>query len=569
LNADATPPLPGELRDLPTLAPGPAELADLELLLSGAFHPVTGFMGAADAAAARAGGRLADGTPWPAPIVLAAPEELAKYGREAGVPDAAGLRLEAGLGPVPGGTTGTGFQSEGGPRVVLTDPEGVPVALLTVTEVWREPAPAPGHAPPLLDPLRTWAATPWRLAGPVKALRAPKHGPFRALHLSPAQVRAELDARRPVLAVATRTPLHRRQLGQLRQVAEKLDAKVLVIAMLCSRTGDPAVAAGRRSAVSIGAESLVRALLAARKDLPSDALTIAVPLAERIDARGDLLLTGHVAAAYGATHLLDFTPAGTAGTGTPIDILTPEPWAYDTDVEVWRPATKIDPDHARADLTDAELAAILDNGDPIPTWFTPSAVAAELRRAHPPRYERGLTVLFTGLSGSGKSTIARGVADALVERGGRTVTLLDGDVVRRLLSAGLTFSRDDRDLNIRRIGYVAAEITRHGGVAICAPIAPYASTRAEVRRMVGEVGDFVLVHVATPLAECERRDRKGLYAKARAGLIPEFTGVSDPYEEPDDADLRIDTTGRTPEDAVNDVLHLLTAGGWARSGDAF
>ncbi|MBP2707203.1 adenylyl-sulfate kinase [Microbispora sp. RL4-1S] len=182
-----------------------------------------------------------------------------------------------------------------------------------------------------------------------------------------------------------------------------------------------------------------------------------------------------------------------------------------------------------------------------------------------PPHRRGLVVFFTGLSGSGKSTIARGLRDALLERGGRTVTYLDGDVVRRLLSAGLTFSRADRDLNIRRIGFVAAEVARHGGLAICAPIAPYAATREEVRAMVEEVGaDFLLVHVATPLEECERRDRKGLYAQARAGLLPEFTGISDPYEEPDDAELVVDTTGMTVERSVGAVLGLLTSGGWVR-----
>ena len=182
-----------------------------------------------------------------------------------------------------------------------------------------------------------------------------------------------------------------------------------------------------------------------------------------------------------------------------------------------------------------------------------------------PPHRRGLVVFFTGLSGSGKSTVARGLRDALLERGSRTVTYLDGDVVRHLLSAGLTFSKQDRDLNIRRIGFVAAEVARHGGLAICAPIAPYAATREEVREMVEAVGaDFLLVHVSTPLAECERRDRKGLYAKARAGLIPEFTGISDPYEEPDDADLEIDTTGISVDRAVHQVLDPLIQGGWIR-----
>jgi sulfate adenylyltransferase len=171
-------------------------------------------------------------------------------------------------------------------------------------------------------------------------------------------------------------------------------------------------------------------------------------------------------------------------------------------------------------------------------------------------------LFFTGLSGSGKSTLARALHDLLLEQGLRTVTSLDGDVVRRNLSAGLTFSKADRETNIRRIGWVAAEISRHGGVAICSPIAPFDTTRKQVRAMAEEAGGaFVLVHVATPLEECERRDRKGLYAKARRGEIPEFTGISSPYEEPEDAAVRVDTTGRTIEDALSDVLaHLYDAG---------
>jgi sulfate adenylyltransferase len=193
----------------------------------------------------------------------------------------------------------------------------------------------------------------------------------------------------------------------------------------------------------------------------------------------------------------------------------------------------------------------------------PDAVEAIVRAEQ----RGGLVVFFTGLSGSGKSTIARGLREALLERG-RTVTLLDGDVVRRMLSAGLGFSKADREANIRRIGYVAAEVARHGGLAICAPIAPYAATRAEVRGMVTEAGGaFALIHVSTPLEECERRDRKGLYAKARAGEIAEFTGISDPYEEPADADLAIDTTSAPIASAVSRVLELLRDGGWLEHGD--
>ncbi len=238
-------------------------------------------------------------------------------------------------------------------------------------------------------------------------------------------------------------------------------------------------------------------------------------------------------------------------------------WAYDPLSEVWRPLALIEPGAERTELSDAELGSLLDSGDPIPAWFTPDEVAAELRRVRPPRRERGLVVFFTRkLSGSGKSTIARGLAEALGERGDRTVSLLDGDHVRQLLSAGLTFSHADRDANIARIGYVAAEVARHGGIAICAPIAPYAAARAVAREMVLQTGDFLLVYVSTPVDVCAARDRKGLYAKARAGLIDGFTGVTDPYEEPRDADLVLDTSTMTRAEAVSAVIKLLTAGGW-------
>ncbi|MEV0823502.1 adenylyl-sulfate kinase [Nonomuraea rubra] len=400
--------------------PDPRELADLELLLSGAFEPLTGFLGHDDLHTVHERGTLADGTPWPAPVTLH-----------------------------------LGTAVEPGDEVTLLDPEGLPLAAMTVAT----------HEPDGLT------------SGPLKALSAPEHGPFGRLRRTPAQVKQEL-AGRPALAVTMRGPLD--DLGEIVATAKELDGTILLLPLSYGEAG-PAV---------------VRAALRAKEQLPAGTLVVPVPLAPRDEPELDLELRELVATAYGASeHLAGPDPVHIPG----------------------------------------------------------------------PPHRRGLVVFFTGLSGSGKSTIARGLRDALLELGTRTVTYLDGDVVRHLLSKGLTFSKQDRDLNIRRIGFVAAETARHGGLAICAPIAPYAATREEVREMVESVGaDFLLVHVATPLEECERRDRKGLYAKARAGLIPEFTGISDPYEEPDDADLVIDTTHISIEAAVSRVLDTLRSGGWIR-----
>ena len=454
---------------------------------------------------------LPDGTPWPVPVTLEVPAASLK-------PDTA--------------------------RLLLADHEGTPLAVLDITE-------------------RLAADGLVRLSGPVTACRPAEHGPFRHLRRLPAETSAEL-AGGPVLAYATRAPLHCHEIGQLRHAAGQLKARLLLLPLVAG----PAETVNRP-------DTLVRTVRAATRHLPPGTMVIPVPLRPQHAAPGDeLALRALVAAAYGATHLMDDKPARPGGPtdgsgdgrrpGPVIPVISPGDWAYDPAAEVWRPLSLIEPGTERTGLAAGELEDLLDHGGELPAWFTPPAVAAELRRARPPRSERGLVVFFTGLSGSGKSTLARALRDALNERGDRTVSLLDGDLVRALLSAGLSFSRADRDLNIARIGFVAAEIARHGGIAICAPIAPYAQARQDVRRAVGEVGDFLLVYVATPAEVCEARDRKGLYAKARAGLIDHFTGVSDPYEEPDDADLVIDTSALTRDEALQAVLDLLAKGGWLR-----
>lgn len=403
------------------------------------------------------------------------------------------------------------------PGLVLTDPEGTPLALLRPTTQMTGARPAgtvePSHDGSSADDSSTPAAPDrhdgWEsVTGEVVALQPGEHGPFRDLRRSAAEVRA---AGRNPLAVLVDQPMQEAHVTAV--AAAAADRPVLLL-----------VLAGEGSSQLVDAVTLVRATLATAATLPA-ADVVVIPLARGADPAADAARRALVLAAYGD---LDEISLDTVDSTEPLDA----------------------------------VRAALDSGSPLAPDTFAAPVEDLLRRAHRRPDERGLTVLFTGLSGSGKSTLARALVETVTERVGRTVTLLDGDVVRRLLSAGLTFSRTDRELNVRRIGFVAAEINRHGGLVVCCPIAPYAATRAEVRAMVEAVGHFVLVHVSTPLAECERRDRKGLYAKARAGLIPEFTGISDPYEAPTDADLTIDTTGVTVPDGVEQVLQLLVRRGY-------
>lgn len=495
--------LPDEvLADAPVYTPRPHELADLELLLSGAYEPLSRFMNRDEVAAVNATGFLPDGSPWPTPVTLVVPEAVA-------------AKLDTG--------------SARHRVLVLTDPEGAPVAAVEAKE---------------LTPTGRGVLA----AGPVRRIGEVLHGPFRRLRATPAQTRRTLTTSR-VLGVIADRPLHRPQLAEIHRAAHTLNAHVLILVPVATLGPD-----------GLPPASLMRAVLAARDRLPQ-ATIVAVPLSHRGDEVRDGLLTARVASAYGATHLLSMGRNFTGGSG--IRIMLPRQLCYDIRDGQWRAVDEVEPPFRRQAMTGAEIYDMLDRGFGLPDWHTPPAVAAELRKARPPRRRRGVVVFLTGLSGSGKSTIARGLYDSLLESGERTVSLFDGDVVRRLLSAELGFSPEDRALNIRRIGYVAAEVAHHHGIAICCPIAPYASGRAAARRMAAEAGgDFILVHVATPLEVCEERDRKGLYAKARAGQIESFTGISAPYEPPDDAELTVDASRMSVDEAVGTVLDHLIEGGW-------
>ncbi|KAA5838096.1 adenylyl-sulfate kinase [Saccharopolyspora hirsuta] len=462
----------------------PAELADVELLLDGAFPPLRGFLPADEVESVRTRHRLRGGAPWPDPLTLRIPVEAAAAD-----------------------------------EIELLDLEGAPVALVRNESPWTD-------------------ETGMHAAGPVEAVGEPS-GVLRSMRPPAADVRAKLPTG-PVLGVLPEQPLHHRELAQIRELAAEHDAHVLVL----PRTSGPRP------------ELLVQAVLAARPELP-DTTIVPVPLVRRADPKRDAELAAHVAAAYGATHLISPHTLDQP----PIEVLEPPDVVRDR-TDRWHPAAQVAPADRRPGLSPERLRELLDRGDDLPGWFTTPAIAAQQRRMHPPLRDRGFTVLFTGLSGAGKSTLARALRDELHRHDHRAVTLLDGDVVRRTLCEGLGFSAEDRSRNVRRIGFVAAEVTRHGGAAICAPIAPYHADRDAVRRMVEAVGGFALVHVATPLGECERRDRKGLYRKARAGLLPEFTGVSAPYEVPGDADLVLDTSGLSQDAAVGRVVALLRERGW-------
>lgn len=499
--------LPEEvLAGAPSYTPRAAELADLELLLTGAFSPLASLPTQADLASIARRGQLADGTRWPVPVTLQVPTSVLE-----GIDRDNPLRR----------------------ALLVTDTEGAPVAAVDVVDAWP-----------------TWDGMS-AVGGPVRRIGEPARGPFKSLHHSPEEVRGQLPDGRVVGVVADR-PLHRPQLAQIVLAARTLQAHLLVLIPVAEPRTD-----------GLEPAALVRCVLAARDRLPPGTI-VTVPLRRRGNEIRDALVRARVVQAYGVTHLLAGGP--TLSGGGP-RVLVPRELAYDSRDGQWRGRADIPLRNQRAPLTDEEIDDLLDRGFPLPEWHTPPAVARELARARPPRRHRGLVVFFTGLSGSGKSTIARGVAATLRETGERTVTVLDGDIVRRELSAGLGFSRADRDRNIRRVGWVAAEIARHRGLAICCPIAPYAQARAQARAMAREAGaGFILVWVSTPLAVCERRDRKGLYAKARAGTVTGMTGVDDPYEEPSDADLTLDTTDLPVDEAVAQVLGYLDEHGWVEQG---
>jgi len=538
-------------RESPSWDLTPRQLCDLELLLDGGFSPLRGFLGRADYESVCRSMRLADGALWPIPVVLDVPEAFAR-----------GL--------------------EGRRTLSLRDPEGVTLALLHVGDVFRPDRESeaervygtssrahPGVAH-LLD-----RSGDYYVGGRVEGLERPRHYDFPSLRFTPAALRSEF-ARRGwgrVVAFQTRNPMHRAHHEMTRRALGGLGGGGLLL--------HPSV--GMTAPGDVDHYTRVRGYQALLPRYPAGSVALSLlPLSMRMAGPREAVWHALIRRNCGCTHfIVGRDHAGAVGEGgRPFY----EPYAaqelmgeheeeiglrmvpfrdlvYVEGRDAFFPENEVPPGTPAVSLSGTELRARLAGGREIPEWFTFPEVADELRRRHPPRARQGVTVFFTGLSGAGKSTIANVLRVKLLERGGRPVTLLDGDVVRKSLSAELGFGKPDRDTNIRRIGFVAAEITKCGGVAICAPIAPYDEVRKEVRAAIAAHGGFLLVHVATPLAICEARDRKGLYAKARAGLVPAFTGISDPYEPPADAELTIGGD-EAPEAAAGRILRLLESDGY-------
>jgi sulfate adenylyltransferase len=397
------------------------------------------------------------------------------------------------------------------------------------------------------------------------------HYDYRDLRHTPAQLREHFSLMgwQKVVAFQTRNPLHRAHLELTLRAAKEVEANLLIHPVVgLTKPGD------------VDHYTRVRCYQSIMPSYPHGTATLSLlPLAMRMGGPREAVWHGIIRKNHGVTHLIvgrDHAGPGSDPSGKPyyepyeaqdlfrkfedeldVKMVPFRQMVYVENLDEYMPEDEVPAGARVLNISGTEQRKRLNEGKELPAWFTPPAVALELRRSYPPRSEQGVTVFFTGLSGSGKSTIASVLLVKMMEIGGRPVTLLDGDLVRKHLSSELGFTKEHRDLNIKRIGFVAAEITKNGGLAVCAPIAPYDSTRREVRKMVEAGGGFILVHVATPLEVCEARDRKGLYAKARAGIVKEFTGISDPYEIPEDADLTIDTTSNTPAEAAQQViLHL-------------
>ena len=530
------------------------QLCDIELLLNGAFSPLEGFLNQQDYDSVVKTMRLTSGVLWPMPITLDVSDEF-------------------------------GSSIKSGDKVALRDLEGVIIATIEVDDVWTPDKKAEAEsvfgsndeAHPAVHYLNNVANSVY-VGGKLAGIEAPTHYDFKHLRDGPAEMRDRFRKLgwRKVVAFQTRNPMHRAHQELTLRAARDVEANLLIHPVVgMTKPGD------------VDHFTRVRCYEHILGRYPDQTTMLSLlPLAMRMGGPREAMWHAIIRKNYGCTHLIvgrDHAGPGKDSKGEdfygPYDAqallkeyadeldITMVPFqlmVYAENRAQYVPIDDTNDDDTVLNISGTELRRRLAEGLEIPEWFSFPDVVEELRRTHPPRHMQGFTVFFTGLSGSGKSTIANALMTKLMEIGGRPVSLLDGDIVRKNLSSELGFSKEHRNLNITRIGYVASEITKNRGIAICAPIAPYASTRRVVRDTISPVGGFLEIHVATSLEVCEARDRKGLYAKARAGIIKEFTGISDPYEVPENAEMVIDTVSISPDLAAHRILVKLEAMGFIR-----
>ena len=555
VSAESASKLKSDAGNMPSWDLTPRQVCDLELLMNGGFHPLKGFMTEADYDGVVADMRLASGQLWPMPITLDVSEAFAG-------------------------------KVEPGQDIALRDAEGVLLAILSVTDKWtpdksREAVEVFGAddiAHPSVNYLHH-KAHPVYLGGPIKGIQAPVHYDFRGRRNTPNELRTffrKLGWQR-IVAFQTRNPLHRAHQELTFRAAREAQANLLIHPVVgMTKPGD------------IDHFTRVRCYEAVLDQYPASTTTLSLlNLAMRMGGPREAVWHGIIRRNHGCTHMIvgrDHAGPGKNSQGQDfygpydaqelfrrheaeigVEMVDFKQMVYVQEKAQYEPRDEVEPGQTILDISGTELRRRLREGLDIPDWFSFPTVVQELRRTSPPRSRQGLTIFFTGLSGSGKSTIANALMVKLMEMGGRPVTLLDGDLVRKHLSSELGFSKEHRDINIRRIGYVASEITKNGGVAICAPIAPYAATRRAVREEIEAFGAFVEVHVATSLEECERRDRKGLYKLAREGKIKEFTGISDPYDVPENPEVRLDTESYDVDYCAQQVILKLENMGLIRA----
>jgi sulfate adenylyltransferase len=529
----------------------PRQICDLELIMNGGFYPLDGFLSQNDYEEVVENMRLANGKIWPIPITLDVSKE---------------------------------FANEVKPKqdIALRDQEGVILAILSISDKWmpdkkREAKKVFGSddtAHPGVHYLKNHAG-PIYLGGKITGIQQPVHYDFRGRRHTPNELRSyfqKLGWQR-IVAFQTRNPLHRAHQELTFRAAKEVQANLLIHPVVgMTKPGD------------VDHFTRVRCYEAVLSKYPSATTTLSLlNLAMRMAGPREAIWHGLIRANHGCTHFIvgrDHAGPGKNSEGRDfygiydaqdlfkqhqdeigIKMVDFKNMVYVEERAQYYPSNEIPKNSTVLEISGTEMRRRLMEGLDIPDWFSFPEVIQELRRSLPPRSKQGFTVFFTGLSGSGKSTIANALMVKLMETGDRPVTLLDGDLVRKNLSSELGFSKEHRDINIRRIGYVASEITKNGGIAICAPIAPYAETRRAVREMIEGLGAFVEIHVATSLEECERRDRKGLYKLAREGKIKEFTGISDPYEDPKMPELRIETEDTEVDYCAQQVLLKLESMG--------